>query len=168
MDVNKKKVVKAVLIVVLILIILLLGVLYWRGKTYSKYGKEINSESMAEVAKPIFVVDGADNILIDGIQDKVYEFSVKNYDNTGVSDVEMKYNIQIVNNSQADLSYQLTKDGKTINLSNNKTATFSLSGINKQSDDYKLTIKYKNNPAITNDIAGNVQIKVEAEQAEIK
>ena len=55
MDVNKKKVVKAVLIVVLILIILLLGVLYWRGKTYSKYGKEINSESMAEVAKPIFV-----------------------------------------------------------------------------------------------------------------
>lgn len=121
----------------------------------------------AKVAKPILVVDGDKNIKIDGIEDTIYDFSVKNYDGLEISDVSMNYEIQIINNSEADLEFELTKDGAKVPLNSNKTETMTLKGITRNSDDYKLTIKYKNNPAILEDIDGNVQIKVEAVQQEV-
>lgn len=168
MDVNKKKILKIVLIVILIIIILLLGLLFFKGKSFSKYKKDINTNGTTEIARPIFEVDGSQNILIDGIEDTVYDFSVKNYNNSGVSEVALNYYIQLENNSDADLTFQLTKNGKLVNLIDNKTSLISLSALDKKSDDYQLTIKYTNNTAITNDIVGNVQVKVEAVQAEVE
>lgn len=167
MDIKKKKVIKAVLIVILIIIILLLWLLFSNGKSFSKYKSNINANSTTEIAKPIFTVDGASDILIDGIEDTVYNFSVKNNDETGISEVDMNYYIQIVNNSQADLQFILMKNGKSVSLDgNNKTNLISLASLTKQNDEYQLRIKYKNNPEITSDIDGNVQIKVEAVQSE--
>lgn len=167
MDITKKKILKAILLIILIIIFLfLLFFTLGARKTYSKYNKDIKSSSITETAKPIFVVDGESNILIDGITDKNYTFEVKNYDSTGASEVDLDYYIEIVNNSSADLTFELTKDGKRVALNNNKTSKISLSSLTKQDDSYSLKIKYKNNTAITNDISGNVQIKVEAVQAE--
>lgn len=168
MDVNKKKILKVVLLVILIIIILLLGLLFLRGKSFSKYKKNINTSGTTEIAKPVFEVSGSQNILIDGIQDTVYDFSVRNYNDSGISEVALNYYIQIENNSDADLTFQLTKNGKLVNLTKNKTSLISLSGLERKSDDYQLTIKYTNNTAITNDIVGSVQVKVEAVQAEIE
>lgn len=166
MDIKKKKVIKAVLIIILIIIILLLWLLCFGGKSFSKYKKDINSSSLTEVAKPIFSVDGASDIKIDGIEDTVYYFTIKNNDKSGVSEVDLNYYIQIENNSKADLDFVLMKDGKNVPLNNNKTNLISLKSSNKQDDEYQLRIKYNNNPAIVSDINGNVQIKVEAVQAE--
>ena len=166
MDVNKKKVVKIVLIVVLLIIMLLLWWLFGGGKSFSKYRKDVETNSVTEVAKPIFVTEGADDIKIDGIDDTVYNFSVKNYDENETSEVDLDYFINIENNSDADLEFILVKDGKKVPLTNNKTNTITLSSNGKQSDEYALSIKYHNNPAQTTDITGNVQIKVEAVQAE--
>ncbi len=165
MDITKKKIIKAILIIVLIIIILLLNWLFLGGRSFSKYKKKLDSNSLTEIAEPVFTVDGASNILIDGIDDTVYEFSVRNYDNFSTSEVDLDYTIQIVNNSGANLEFILTKDGKTVSLNNNKTNSISLSGLKKQTDNYKLQIKYHNNPAIAYDITGNVQIKIEAVQA---
>lgn len=167
MDITKKKILKVILLIILIIIFLVL-LFFTLGarKNYAKYNKEISSSSSTEVAKPIFVVEGDSNILIDGISDKTYSFNVKNYDDTGISEVDLDYYIEIENNSDADLKFELTKDGRTVNLTNNKTNKISLSGLTKQDDTYSLKIKYTNNPAITNDISGNVQIKVEAVQAD--
>lgn len=167
MDITKKKILKAILIIILIIIILLLYGLFLGGKSFSKYRKNMNSNSLTDVAKPIFNVDGASNILIDGIEDTVYSFSVKNYDNTGISDTEMQYYIEIVNNSRADLEFILTKNGQSISLNSNKTNLISLSSNRKQDDNYELRIKYHSDGAIIGDIEGNVQIKVEAAQKEI-
>ena len=166
MDIKKKKIVKIVLVVILLIIMLLLWGVFFGGKSFSKYKKDVNSSSMTEVAKPVFVVDGTDDINIDGIEDTVYYFSVKNYDKTGTSEVDLDYYINIENNSKADLEFVLTKDGRNIPLNNNKTNKITLSNGNKQEDEYQLKIKYHNDPAIVQDIDGNVQVKVEAVQAE--
>lgn len=166
MEIKKKKIIKIVLIVVLIIIMLLLWFGFMRGKGFGKYNSKVNSNSVSQVAKPVFIVSGDSNIKIDGIEDTIYKFDVKNYDNNGKSDVDLNYTIQIINNSQADLDFVLTNNGNNVNLTNNKTDLISLSSANTQKDEYELQIKYNNNPAITSDIDGNVQIKVEAVQAE--
>ena len=166
MDIGKKKIVKVILVVILLIIMLLLWSIFFGGRSFSKYKKNINSSSMTEVAKPIFVVDGTDDIKINGVEDTVYHFCVKNYDRTGMSEVELDYYINIENNSKADLEFVLTKDGKNIPLINNKTNKITLSNESRQEDEYQLRIKYHNNPAIVQDIEGSVQVKVEAVQAE--
>lgn len=166
MDVNKKKVVKIILMVVLLILMLLLWWKFWGGKSFSKYKGDVSANSVTEVAKPVFSVQGADDILIDGIEDTTYNFSVKNYDENETSEVDLDYFINIENNSNADLEFLLVKDGKNVALTNNKTNTITLSSNGKQSDDYALSIKYHNDPAQTEDIKGNVQIKVEAVQAQ--
>ncbi len=165
MDITKKKILKIILIVILIIIILLLSWLFLGGRTFSKYKKNINASSLTEIAKPILNVEGDRKIKIDGIEDTLYNFSVKNYDGSDISEVDMNYFIEIVNNSKADLEFILTKNGKDINLTNNKTDLISSSGLERQTDEYQLKIKYHNNPAIVEDIDGSVQVKVEAVQA---
>lgn len=165
MDITKKKILKIILIVILIIIILLLSWLFLGGRTFSKYKKNINASSLTEIAKPILNVEGDREIKIDGIEDTLYNFSVKNYDGSDISEVDMNYFIEIVNNSKADLEFILTKNGKDIKLTNNKTDLISSSGLERQTDEYQLKIKYHNNPAIVEDIDGSVQVKVEAVQA---
>lgn len=165
MDITKKKILKIILIVILIIIILLLSWILLGGRTFSKYKKNINASSLTEIAKPILNVEGDREIKIDGIEDTLYNFSVKNYDGSDISEVDMNYFIEIVNNSKADLEFILTKNGKDIKLTNNKTDLISSSGLERQTDEYQLKIKYHNNPAIVEDIDGSVQVKVEAVQA---
>ncbi|MFG6318370.1 MAG: hypothetical protein K1W33_00675 [Clostridia bacterium] len=165
MDITKKKILKTALIILLIIIILLLCSLFLGGRSFSKYKKNFNVSSSTEIAKPILNVEGDSNIKIDGIEDTIYDFSVKNYNGSNVSEVDMNYYIEIVNTSKADLDFILTKNGKTVSLKNNKTDLISLVSTIKQTDDYQLQIKYNNNPAILTDIDGSVQIKVEAIQS---
>lgn len=167
MKVKTKKAINIILVIALIIIVILLLLLLFGGRSFSKFRKTINSSGVAEIAKPIFVVDGTENIKIDGIQDTVYSFSVKNYDGSEISDVALKYNIEVINNSQAELQFELSKDGEKVELTNNKTEVMFLNGISQDKDDYELRIIYNNNPAIVDDISGNVQIKVEAIQNEV-
>lgn len=167
MKVKTKKAINIILVIALIFIVILLLLLLFGGKSFSKFRKSINSSGVAEIAKPIFIVDGTENIKIDGIEDTVYNFSVKNYDGSEISDVSLKYNIEIINDSQADLQFELSKNGETVELTNNKTEVMYLNGISQDKDDYELRIIYNNNPAIVDDISGNVQIKVEAIQQEV-
>lgn len=155
------------IILVILIILLILFFILFLGKAFSKYKKDVNSNAVAEVATPIFVVDGTDNIKIDGIQDTVYSFSVKNYKGVDISEVDMNYTIQIVNNSEANLEFELTKNGEKVTLTNNTTDLMNLKGISRNADEFELKIIYNDNPAVVEDITGNVQIKVEASQTEV-
>lgn len=163
MDVEKKKVAKTILAIILIVILLLLCWLFLGGNSFAKYKKEVYSDSFTEVAKPVFIVDGADNIKINGIEDTVYQFSVKNYDDSGINEVDMNYYVQIINHSNANLEFVLTKSGELIDLVENKTNLISVSNLGKQEDNYQLKIKYHD--VVNKEIEGNVQIKIEAIQA---
>ena len=162
MDIKEKKVIRVVLIIILIIIFLLLWLGIGRGKDFYKYNKGLSMTGVSEIAKPVFVVDGNSNIKIDGKKDTVYKFSVKNYDNTGTSNTDLRYFIQVINDSEADLDFILTSNGKKVNLNNNKTGLIALSSSKKQTDEYQLKIIYNNDPATASDIDGNVQIKIEA------
>lgn len=166
MKVKTKKAINIILVIALIIIVILLLILFC-GKTFSKFKKSINSNGIAEIAKPIFIVDGTENIKIDGIEDTIYNFNIKNYDGFEISDVEMNYTIEIVNDSEANLEFELTKNGEMQTLTNNKTEEMTINGITRTTDSYELKIKYNDNPAIVEDITGNVQIKVEAIQQEV-
>lgn len=148
-----------------LIILIVLSWLIFGGKTFSKHIKQVASNSAEQISKPVFIVDGASNIKIDGINDTVYNFSVKNYDDAEISEVDLDYYIEIVNDSKADLGFILTKNGESIDLNNNKSKFIELSSLSKQDDNYQLKIKHNNNPAILSDIEGNVQIKVEAVQS---
>ncbi len=167
MKVENKKILNICLIVVLVALVILLLLMFLFGRTLSKYSRSVNSNSTADIAKPVFIVDGEQNIKIDGIEDTEYTFSIKNYTFQDISDVDMDYTIEIVNNSEANLDFELLRNGTAISLNNNKTATLNLKGIQRNIDEYKLIVRYENNPAILKDFAGNVQIKVEAVQSEV-
>lgn len=164
MSIKEKKMVKNVVMIVVFILLLLLCWLFLAGKSYSKYKEEVRANCTNEIAKAIFVVDGAKNIQINGIEDTVYDFHVKNYDETGVNEVGLDYFIEMVNLSEADLEFELTKNGELVNLSENKTDFFHLASAENQVDDYQLKIKYHDNPAQIADIKGNVQIKAQAVQ----
>lgn len=168
MKVKTKKTINIVLLVILVILILLLLFLLFGKLSYSKFRNNVSSSGSAEIAQPVLVVDGDEKIKIDGIQDTTYNFSVKNYKGTNISETDLEYNIEIINDSKADLEFELIKNkNEKIKLDNNMTETMKLKGITRNTDNYELTIKYKNNEAITEDITGNVQIKVVAVQSEV-
>ena len=165
MKIRNKKILNVILIILLILILFLLGIL--GGKTYSKYKRTVESNGIAEIAKPVFIVDNDNEIKIDGNEDTTYTFSVKNFDSVNISDVEMKYTVEILNNSKANLEFELKRNGEIQKLTNNKTETLIINGITRSTDNFELKIKYNDNPAIVEDITGNIQVKIEAVQQEV-
>lgn len=168
MDIKTKKIINVTLVILLIILILLIMWIFFNGKSFSKFKTTVKSNGVAEIAKPIFLTEGNSDIKIDGIEDTIYNFTVKNNDNENISDVNIKYYIEIINNSQADLDFELIdKNNNVVNLNNNKSGIFELIKDSKQNDNYTLKIRYTNNSSIVNDIEGNVQIKVEAIQAEV-
>lgn len=168
MKVKTKKTINIVLIVILVILILLLLFLLFSKLSYAKFKNKVDGTGIAEIAKPVLVVDGAENIKIDGIQDTTYNFSVKNYKGTDVSATDLDYSIEIINDSEADLEFELIKNGtEHINLVKNKTENMNLKGITRSTDNYELKIKYNNNVAQTENITGNVQVKVVAVQTEV-
>ena len=165
MKIRNKKILNIILIILLIIILFLLGIL--GGKTYSKYKRTIESNGIAEIAKPVFIADSDKDIKIDGNEDTTYTFSVKNFDSVNISDVEMKYTVEILNNSKANLEFELKRNGEIQKLTNNKTETLIINGITRTTDNFELKIKYNDNPAIVEDITGNIQVKIEAVQQEV-
>lgn len=165
MKIRNKKILNVILIILLILILFLLGIL--GGKTYSKYKRTVESNGIAEIAKPVFIVDNDNEIKIDGNEDTTYTFSVKNFDSVNISDVEMKYTVEIFNNSKANLEFELKRNGEIQKLTNNKTEILIINGTTRTTDNFELKIKYNDNPAIVEDITGNIQIKIEAVQQEV-
>lgn len=166
MSVKKRKVVRTMFTLVVLIALLLLSWILIGGKSFAKYKSETSAMHLAEIAKPIFIVDGAENIQINGIEDTVYNFEIRNYDEKVVNGVNLNYTIEVMNNSKADLEFELSKNGEIVNLTENKSTLNTLKALDKQNDLYQLKIKYYNNPAITSDIQGNVQIKTQAIQEE--
>lgn len=132
--------------------------------SYAKYKQALTGDGKVEVAKPILILERTSDIKIDGIKDEVYDFSVKNYTDTQINEVNLNYSIQIINDSHANLEFTLYKNGQQIDLNHGETEGILLSNLKKQEDNYELKIKYNDDSAMKSDIYGNVQIKVEAVQ----
>lgn len=167
MDIKKRKIHKNIVNIMFVFIIVLLFFLIFTGKIFAKYKKSVISDGLANVAKPVFEVDGVQDILIRGIDDTVYNFTIRNYNESDLNEVPMQYYIEFINNSSAELSYELLKNNEKVELNNNKTNLIFLNNLEKQEDNYILKIHNIDNPEILSSIEGKVQIKVQAMQVEI-
>lgn len=118
------------------------------------------------LATPIFIVEGKETIKINEINNiGYYEFSIKNFKESKISETEFLYTIQIISNTDESIQFQLYNEEEQIPLENLKTQPISIIGNEKIEQKYKLKIIYDNTKGNSGkEILEEVQIKVYSEQ----
>ena len=158
---NKPILITMGIIIMILLIILLMP------KTLAKYTSTDKIMGNMDIAKPIFYVEGKETTKINSINDiGYYEFSVKNYDDDQISDVDFEYTIEVVSKTDDFIKFELYKNEQKIELEDLKTDVMSIKGNEQTEEKYKLKVMYdESKGTIVKDILEDVQIKVHSEQA---
>lgn len=153
----------------LFIIILLLSSFIIINVSFSKakYLTIIDGAGSAEIAKPVFEITQEDEKEVevyDGIKSIEYKFSVSNNKDTELTDVELKYVIEIINSTKDfPIEYSLYKNDEKIELENNKTQPMLLKNNQNVKDEYKLNIVWKEKEG-ENSSNDDIKIKIEAIQ----
>lgn len=156
------------LIIVIILITIIMTVLCTRV-AFSKYKTSIKFNKNLEIATPIFIVEGTETSKISAINNiGYYEFVIKNYNETQVSETGFLYTIEIISNTDESIKFELYKDDEQVELENLKTSNLTINGNEQIEQKYKLKVTYDKNLGTNGkDILEDVQIKVHSEQEKI-
>ena len=162
----KRKINKKTLIAIILIIIILLFV----PKAYAKYIDAITLKNSTQIAKPVFIVEGNESSKINSINNiGYYEFSVKNYNESTISEIGFYYVIEVITKPDKSINFELYKGDEKIELENLKTKQIYIEANNKIEQKYKLKIVYdKTLNSIGQDILQEVQIKVHSEQENIR
>lgn len=122
--------------------------------SFAKYLDSNKSTVNAKIAKPIFIVSGDSEILIEKYESiNDYNFTVKNYnEDNQISEVSMNYKIDII--AEDKIKYQLLCNDNLVNTNN----IFTLPHVNPKEDKYTLRIE------APEDYKGSVKINVYAYQ----
>lgn len=167
----KKKNLKNVAYITILFIVVLL---FLTGYSMAKSITEVMLNYKAEVAEPIIEVRTNPTIdITDSATEGKYTFYVRNYDENGKkSEVNIQYTIEIQDTIEGNLkntmNYELYKNGKKIELQDQKTNSMELSHQNLQEDTYVLKIKYnKNASSYKKDILDKIQVKVHSQQSKV-
>lgn len=124
---------------------------------------------MFKVATPIFVVEGDSATKISEINNiGYYEFTIKNFNETNVSETGFLYTIEIISNTDESIQFELYNEEEQVPLENLKTGKLSIAGNEKVEQQYKLKVIYDSTKGTKGeDILGEVQVKVHSEQEPI-
>lgn len=138
-------------------------------KTYAKYITSEKINMSLEVARPIFIVEGKDATKISEINNiGYYEFSIKNFNETNISEIGFLYSIEVLSNTDESIQFELYNEETLIPLDNLKTEQLSIDGNKKIEQKYKLKVIYDSSKGDDGkDILEEVQIKVHSEQEKI-
>ena len=136
---------------------------------YGKYITVYKINSSLSIATPIFIVDGGEATKISEINNiGYYEFSIKNFNETNISETGFLYTIEILSNTNETIQFELYNEEIQVPLENLRTKELSIKGNEKIEQKYKLKVIYDSTKgAVTNDILEEVQIKVHSEQQKI-
>lgn len=158
---KKKEIIKITFIVIVF-------VLFFAGFSLGKGFSNTKVDSKVEIAKPIVVVEN-DPILDITTKNNMgnYYFKVKNYNGSEeITQVKMKYNIELLTNLAEAIEVKMYKEGKEIPIENNTTQEFIFNKNEKEEHNYRLELKYdKNKASSIEEIIQDLQIKVHSEQA---
>lgn len=147
------------IIITLSLIILFIPI------TYAKYISLEKIHSKTEISKPIFSFVGNEVIEISKTNNiGYYEFSIKNFNETEVSETGFLYTIEIVCDSEEAIEFELYNEENEIQLNDLKTGQISINGNEKIEQKYKLKVTYDITKGAEEDIFGDVQVRVLSEQ----
>ena len=154
-----------------ITIIFIVIILFLTG---ASIGKSINSiliKYKGEIGEPILEVRSNPAVdIIDTKTEGTYNFYIRNYNENGkVSDVKVRYMIEIKDNInkklKSTINYELYKNNKKIEMTNNTSSMMEIPNNKMQEDKYELKIKYnKNASRYMKDILDKIQIKIHSEQ----
>lgn len=137
---------------------------------YGKYITIDNLTSNINFAKPIFIVEGKEETTkISEINNiGYYEFSVRNFNESNISEISFLYTIEIISNTDESIHFELYNEDKQIPLKNLKTEELSIKGKEKIEQKYKLKIIYDNTQGENGkEILEEVQVKVYSQQEKI-
>ena len=158
---------KKIKYITLLIIIFMVILLFLCSISLAKNIEGVIINSGTQVAEPILIIENNPSIDITATKNHgIYSFKVKNYDNQNkISDVDMKYYIQILSNTDESIDFKLYQDNKQINLKDNKTDYIKMSKEEMISREYKIEITYDKNKNISvNDIIQKIQVKIHSEQ----
>jgi hypothetical protein len=133
--------------------------------TFSKYHKAIYGAGGANIAKPVINIE-KDEVkefeMYKGGKEIEYDFSVSNFKNNILSEVDFEYIISIEETAENfPVQYSLLNDkNEEIKLDNNKTEKILLSKENETVHSYKLIAKWQDLEGELSE-KDNVRINVE-------
>lgn len=123
--------------------------------SFAKYFNSSKASVKTQIAKPIFIVDGDKEILIEQYgTNNNYNFTVRNHNENGISDVSFNYKIEII--ADKTIKTQLFRDDNLLDINE----TFTLSHSTPVEHKYLLKIE------APEDYNGKVKVNVVAYQME--
>lgn len=160
---DKKKIVTVIIILTILVILLSTHIVYAKYMTADKKSTKL------DVATPIFIVEGGETTKISEINNiGYYEFLIKNFNETKVSEIGFLYTIEIISNTDETIQFELYNEETQIPLKDLKTEELSISGNEKIEQKYKLKVIYDSSKGNGGkDILEEVQVKVHSEQEQI-
>jgi hypothetical protein len=134
----------------------------------AKFKDSINIKGEAKIAVPIIVLEGeeTEGASVNALNKTgYYDFKVKNYDETQVSNIAQKYTIEIIANVDESVEFKLFRDEEEVMLDENKTEEVRMGCKDKEEHNYRLEVSYdKDRSQNETDILEDVQIKVHSTQ----
>lgn len=157
---NNKKRITGITVLTIVIILLSSRIVY------AKYINVERLTSTLSIATPIFIVEGKETTKISEINNiGYYEFSIKNFNETKISETGFLYTIEILSNTDESIQFELYNEETKIPLEDLKTQQLSIIGNEKVEQQYKLKIIYDNTKGTAGkDILEEVQVKVHSEQ----
>lgn len=120
---------------------IIITVIIFSKNSFGKYFTRFQLESNNEITEPVISIENDETININLVNNKTYNFKIKNYNNEGkVNEFNIKYYISI--SSSKDVSLKVYKNNEEIKLNNGNTDKYSLDKNTKQEDVYKIEIVF--------------------------
>lgn len=156
--------------ITLICVVVMVLVLFFSGCSIGKAVSSTYIKGNGNIAEPIIAVENDSKIQLTATNNEgQYNFIVKNYDKNGkITQIDMKYNIEISNKQDDSILIKLFKNDDEIEIKDNKSEYFTLTKEDKKQDKFRLEIKYdKTKSTSIEDIIQDIQIKVHSEQLKV-
>jgi hypothetical protein len=165
-ETNNKTEKKNFKITTILIITFLILLLLLCGYSFAKEIQEIIINGNTEIAEPILIIENNPSIDITATQNYgKYCFTVKNYNEEKITDVDLKYYIEILSNTDETVNFKLYENEKEIQILNNKTDFIEISKNSKEEREYRIEIEYDKEKSLSMvDIIQEIQVKVHTEQ----
>ena len=147
-----------------IIFMIIITIIIFSKNSCGKYFTRFQLESNNEITEPVISIENDETININSINNKTYNFKIKNYNNEGkVSRLNIEYYISI--SSIKDVSLKVYKNNNEIKLNNGNTDKYSLDKNTKQEDAYQIEIVFLDDSA--KEIFEEINMKIYFEQKSI-
>ena len=147
-----------------IILIIIITIIIFSKNSFGKYFTKFQLESNNEITEPVISIENDETININIINNKTYNFKIKNYNNEGkINEINIEYYISI--SSIKDVSLKVYKNNQEIKLNNGSTDKYSLNKNIKQEDVYKIEIVFLDDSA--KEIFEEINMKIYFEQKSI-